>query len=143
MYLWVKAFHLIFMVAWFAGLFYLPRLFVYHASAEDQVGIDRFKTMERKLYRGIMTPGAVLTIVFGCWLMALRGEQWIIVTAWLHLKIALVAALLAYHVYLGYLVRIFRDDLNRRSHVYYRWINELPVLVLAAIVVLAVVKPTF
>ena len=143
MYIWVKAFHLIFMVTWFAGLFYLPRLFVYHASAADQVGIERFKTMERKLYRGIMTPGAVLTIVFGCWLVVLRGEQWIIATTWLHLKIVLVAALVGYHGYLGYLVRLFRDDLNRRSHVYYRWINELPVLVLAAIVILAVVKPTF
>ncbi|MDA0822965.1 MAG: protoporphyrinogen oxidase HemJ [Proteobacteria bacterium] len=143
MYIWVKAFHLIFMVTWFAGLFYLPRLFVYHASAEDQPGIERFKTMERKLYRGIMTPGAVLTIVFGCWLVVLRGEQWIIATTWLHLKIVLVAALIGYHAYLGYLVRLFRDDLNRRSHVYYRWINELPVLVLAAIVILAVVKPTF
>jgi protoporphyrinogen IX oxidase len=143
MYIWVKAFHLIFMVTWFAGLFYLPRLFVYHASAEDQPGIERFKTMERKLYRGIMTPGAVLTIVFGCWLVVLRGEQWIIATTWLHLKIVLVAALVGYHAYLGHLVRLFRDDLNRRSHVYYRWINELPVLVLAAIVILAVVKPTF
>jgi protoporphyrinogen IX oxidase len=143
MYLWVKAFHLIFMVTWFAGLFYLPRLFVYHAAAGDQIGIDRFKTMERKLYHGIMTPGAALTVVFGCWLMALRGEQWIIVTSWLHLKIGLVAALIAYHGYLGYLVGVFRDDLNRHSHVYYRWINELPVLVLAAIVILAVVKPTF
>ena len=141
MYVWIKAFHLIFMVTWFAGLFYLPRLFVYHAAATDHDGIARFKTMERKLFYGIMTPGAVLTVIFGVWLMVLRGGDWVSSTPWLHLKLAFVAILVAYHVYLGYLVRVFQRDRNRRGQIYYRWINEFPVLVLIAIVLLAVVKP--
>lgn len=143
MYQWVKAFHLIFMVTWFAGLFYLPRLFVYHASAEDRTGIERFKTMERKLFYGITTPGGVLTIVFGGWLMHLRGVDWIATTPWLHVKLGFAAVLVAYHVYLGYLVKQFRDDNNRRGHVYYRWINEFPVIVLVAMAILAVTKPAF
>lgn len=141
MYLWVKAFHIIFMVTWFAGLFYLPRLFVYHAAADDPVGIDRFKIMERKLFWAIMTPGAVLTGIFGLWLAALRGSDWIGASHWFHAKILLVVLLIAYHVYLGYLVGRFAQDANRRTHVYYRWINELPVIALIGIVLLAVLKP--
>jgi putative membrane protein len=141
MYIWIKAFHLIFMVTWFAGLFYLPRLFVYHAAADDSPGIERFKVMERKLYWAIMTPGGVLTVVFGIWLMGLRGFDWVAATGWLHAKIGLAIVLIGYHAYLGILVRRFADDANRRSHVYYRWINEFPVLILVAMVLLAVVKP--
>jgi putative membrane protein len=136
--LWVKSLHIVFMVTWFAGLFYLPRLFVYHAMAEDAVSIARFKLMERKLFWGIMTPTGILTLVFGFWLWLGYG----IGGAWLHAKLALVALLVAHHVYLGRLMLDFRHDRNRHSHVYYRWLNEIPALpALIAIVVLVVVKP--
>ena len=139
--LWVKAFHVIFMVAWFAGLFYLPRLFVYHAMAEDDVGKERFKIMERKLYYGIMTPGALLTAALGVWMLADYAWQAYAHSGWLHAKLMLVAALIAYHVYCGKLLTDFKHDRNRRSHVFYRWFNELPVLILAGIVILVVVRP--
>jgi putative membrane protein len=136
--LWVKAFHIIFMVTWFAGLFYLPRLFVYHAQATDSISIDRFKTMERRLYRGIMTPSAVLTIVFGLWLWLGFGFT----GGWLMAKLALVAILTAHHIWLGFLMRDFAHDRNRHSHVFYRWINEIPAApILFLVVILVVVKP--
>ena len=135
--LWIKSLHIIFVVAWFAGLFYLPRLFVYHAQAEDAASRERFKVMERKLYRGIMTPTMVLTIVFGTWLWLGYGFR----GGWLVAKLLVVAALVAYHFWLGAMVRDFARDANRRSHVFYRWINEAPLVLLAAIVVLVVVKP--
>jgi len=135
--LWVKALHIIFMVTWFAGLFYLPRLFVYHAQARDSVGIERLKVMERKLYYGIMTPGAVLTVAFGVWLWMAYGP----VGAWLYAKLALVAILIGYHLYCGKLLRDFKYDRNRHGHVWYRWFNELPVLILFAVVLLVVLKP--
>jgi len=135
--LWVKALHVIFMVTWFAGLFYLPRLFVYHAQASDAISIERFKIMERKLYFGIMTPGAILTVLFGTWLWLGYG----ITGAWLHVKLALVAVLIAYHVYCGKLLGDFKRDRNRHGHVWYRWFNELPVLILFSAVILVVVKP--
>ena len=135
--LWVKAFHIVFMVSWFAGLFYLPRLFVYHASASDEPSRERFKVMERKLYRGIMTPSMVLTIVFGTWLWLGYGFS----GGWLHAKVALVGVLVAYHFWMGKLARDFARDGNRRTHVFYRWINEIPLVLLVAIVVLVVVKP--
>lgn len=135
--LWIKAWHIVFMVTWFAGLFYLPRLFVYHAQADDSVSTERFKIMERKLFFGIMTPGAVLTIIFGMWLWQGYG----ISGAWLHAKLTLVAILLAYHVYCGKLLFDFKYDRNRHGHVYYRWLNELPVLLLIGVVILVVVKP--
>jgi putative membrane protein len=136
--LWVKSFHIIFMVTWFAGLFYLPRLFVYHAMASDAPSIERFKVMERKLYWGIMTPGALLTIVFGVWLWLgwFRGSS-----SWLHAKIALVAILAGYHLWCGLLLRDFAAGRNARSHVWFRWFNEFPVLVLIATVLLVVFKP--
>ena len=135
--LWIKAFHLVFVVTWFAGIFYLPRLFVYHAMATDAVGIERFKIMERKLFYGIMTPGAVLTLASGAWLWLGYG----ISGGWLHAKLVLVALLVAFHVYCGKLLLDFRLDRNRHGHVYYRWLNELPVVILIAIVILVVVKP--
>ena len=135
--LWIKSLHIIFMVTWFAGLFYLPRLFVYHTMAEDEAGKARFKLMERKLFFGIMTPGAVLTIVFGLWLWHGYGFS----GGWLHAKLTLVAILVAYHLYCGKLLLDFKNDRNRHSHRYYRWLNEVPVLILVAIVILVVVKP--
>jgi putative membrane protein len=139
--LWVKALHLVFVVTWFAGLFYLPRLFVYHAMAEDAVSRERFKVMERKLYFGIATPSAVLTLVFGLWMLfdyawAAYGR-----TGWLPVKLALVLLLFVYHGWCGVLLRAFARDQNRHSHVWYRWFNEVPVLFLIAIVILVIVKP--
>ena len=135
--LWIKSLHIIFVVAWFAGLFYLPRLFVYHAQAEDAPSRERFKVMERKLYRGIMTPTMVLTLVFGTWLWLGYGFH----GGWLVAKLLVVGLLVTYHFWLGAMVRGFARDANQRSHVFYRWINEAPLALLAAIVVLAVVKP--
>ena len=135
--LWVKAFHIVFMVTWFAGLFYLPRLFVYHATTEDAAGRERFKVMERKLYYGIMAPGAVLTIAFGLWLWLGYGRT----GGWLHAKLMLVGILVAYHLWCGKLLNDFKNDRNTRSHVWYRWFNEIPVVILIAVVILAVVKP--
>ena len=139
--LWFKALHLIFMVTWFAGLFYLPRLFVYHAMSDDRIGVERFKTMERKLYFGIMTPGAVLTIVFGTGLLVSNGWNSYSDSGWLHAKLGLVALLIGYHIYCGKLLVAFKQDKNRHSHVFYRWLNEIPVLALIGIVLLAVLKP--
>ena len=138
--LWIKAFHIVFMVTWFAGLFYLPRLFVYHALTEDQISNDRFKIMERKLFFGIMTPGAVLTIIFGFWLLASNWDAYMIGT-WMHVKLALVALLVAYHIWCGAIVMSFKHDRNTKPHVWYRWFNEAPVLALIAVVILAIVKP--
>ncbi|MDN5870216.1 MAG: CopD family protein, partial [Nitrococcus sp.] len=121
------------------GLFYLPRLFVYHAMATDASARERFKVMERKLYRGIMTPSGALTVLFGAWLLYL-SPGWL-GEGWLHLKLVLVALLIGYHVYCGRLARRFRDDRNTRGHVWYRWFNELPVVGLIGIVILVVVKP--
>lgn len=141
MYEWIKAFHVIFMVTWFAGLFYLPRLFVYHADADDAVSNARFKIMERKLYLGIMAPGATLTILFGLWLVVLQGTDWFAATRWLHLKLVIVLLLVLYHLYLGVLLKRFANDENRHSHVFFRWLNEAPVIALIASVLLAMLKP--
>jgi len=135
--LWIKALHIIFVVTWFAGLFYLPRLFVYHAIAEDAPGKERLKLMEHKLYWVITTPSAALTVVFGAWMWLGYG----VTGGWLHAKLGVVAATLAYHVFCGKLLLDFARDRNAKSHVWYRWFNEIPVVLLAAAVVLAVVKP--
>ena len=135
--LWIKSFHIIFMVTWFAGLFYLPRLFVYHAMSEDAPSRERFKLMERKLFYGIMTPGAVLTIAFGLWLWL--GYDFY--GGWLHAKMALVAVLVAYHAYCGKIMVDFKHDRNCHGHVFYRWLNELPVLLLIAIILLVELQP--
>lgn len=138
--LWIKAFHIIFMVTWFSGLFYLPRLYVYHADTKDAQGLARFKVMEHKLYYLIMSPGAILTLLFGGLLIASSPHAWLQMK-WLHLKLGLVLLLVLYHLWLGRLLREFRLDRNRHSHVFYRWINEIPALFLILIVILAVVKP--
>lgn len=139
--MWLKAFHLIFMVTWFAGLFYLPRLFVYHAMAEDEIGCERFKIMERKLYFGIMTPGMLLTFAFGIWMLMDYAWQVYGNQGWLHAKLVLLAGLILYHLACGKWLLDFQHDRNRHSHVFYRWVNEIPVLFLFAIVILATVKP--
>ena len=142
MYLWLKAFHVIFMVTWFAGLFYLPRLFVYHAQANDAVSVARFKVMERKLFYGITTPAGVATIFCGTALVGILGSEWLLQALWLQAKLCLVGLLIVYHLYLGKLVGAFARDQNQRSHAFYRWLNEFPVVILTAIVLLAVLKPT-
>lgn len=136
--LWVKALHIVFMVTWFAGLFYLPRLFVYHALSLDALSQERFKLMERKLYWGIMTPGGVLTLFFGLWLWL----GWGFAGTWLTAKLVLAALLVGYHVWCGKLMRDLRAGRNRKSHLWFRWFNEFPVLVLFAAVFLAVFKPS-
>ncbi|MGB5260351.1 MAG: CopD family protein [Gammaproteobacteria bacterium] len=138
--IWVKALHVTFMVTWFAGLFYLPRLFVYHADARDSISHERFLVMERKLY-AIMTLGAVLTAVFGLWLLVDYAWAAWKTSIWLISKLILVGGLVAYHLYCLKIMRSFRAGTARHSHVYYRWINEIPALLLIAIVLLAVAKP--
>ena len=138
--MWLKAWHLVFMVTWFAGMFYLPRLFVYHAMTEDQAGKERFKMMERKLYY-FTTPWMLLTLGFGIWM--LYDYAWAAYSSmkWLHIKMLLIVALVAYHLYCGWLMKAFAEDRNRHSHTWYRWFNELPVVILVAVVLLAVLKP--
>lgn len=142
MILWFKALHIFFMLAWMAGLFYLPRLFVYHAEASSQAVKDQFKVMERRLWL-FVTPFAVLTLVFGIALIATYGVDWFRMSAWLHIKLLLLLAVYIYHFYLYILIKQFKDDKNTRSGRFYRFLNEIPVLFILSIVVLAVVKPIF
>ncbi len=135
--LWIKSLHVIFVVAWFAGLFYLPRLFVYHAEAPDSVSRERFEVMERRLYRGIMMPAMLLTLASGLWLWFGYGFS----GGWLHAKVFLVALLLAYHFWMRRLMADLASDADRHTPVFYRWVNEAPMVLLAAIVILVVVKP--
>jgi len=139
--LWLKALHLIFMVTWFAGLFYLPRLYVYHAMSDDEISNERFKIMERKLFFGIMTPGMIATLLFGIWMLTDYAWELYSAAGWLHIKLALIGLLLVYHYFCGVWLFDFKNDRNRRSHVFYRWMNEVPVLFLVGIIILAVVKP--
>lgn len=141
MILWLKALHIIFMVCWFSGLFYLPRLFVYHALAKDDLSLNRFKIMERKLYFGITTPCGILTVLTG---FSLLYYLWDIDKSqlWLHLKLGLVFLLIIYHIYLGKLFFDFKANRNQHTHVFYRLINEIPLVFLAAIVLLVILKPT-
>lgn len=139
--LWYKALHLIFMVTWFAGLFYLPRLYVYHAMSTDPISIDRFKIMERKLYFGIMTPGMVLTLIFGFALLFSNGISAYIGQAWLHVKLFAILILVIYHIHCGKLLLDFKHDRNQHTHVWYRWYNEFPVAILFVVIILAVVRP--
>lgn len=135
---WIKAWHVVFMVTWFAGLFYLPRLFVYHAATSDSAGIARFRVMERRLF-AIMTIGAALTAAFGFWLLV--REPVLLDTGWLRAKLVLVALLIGYHAWLGRLVRDFAAGRNAHSSRWYRWFNEIPTLLLIGIVLLAVAHP--
>lgn len=138
--LWIKAFHIIAMVTWFSGLFYLPRLFVYHAQASDAISISRFKVMEKKLYYFITTPSALLTILFGIWLVSFNAQAYLKM-GWLHAKLGCVVLLLIYHHYLGHCLKSFTQDRNMHSAFFYRVLNEIPVLFLVSIVLLAVLKP--
>lgn len=140
LYLWVKALHIISMVCWFAGLFYLPRLFVYHAMSSDAASHERFCVMERKLYRGIMLPSMIATVVFGIWMLALNPILFK-TGLWLHIKLTLVLLLIGYHHACGSLLKKFAVGANTRGHVFYRWFNEVPVIFLLVIVILVVVKP--
>lgn len=135
--LWLKALHLIAMVCWFAGLLYLPRLFVYHAQAEDETSRARFIVMEQKLFWRIMTPSAALTLISGLWLWGVTHVG----GHWLWWKLVLVAALILYHGWCWRRLQDFRHARNRYGHRYYRIANELPAVLLVGIVVLAVVKP--
>lgn len=138
--LWIKAAHIIFIVTWFSGLFYLPRLFVYHAMSEDAVSIQRFKIMERKLYYGIIIPSAALATLFGLWLL-LEHAAIYMQLPWMWGKLALVLALWAYQGLCGYYRRQFNKNANTHSHIFYRWFNEIPVVILVGIVILVIVKP--
>ncbi len=134
--LWIKALHIIFITSWFAGLFYLPRLFVNHAMVADEATQQRLALMEYKLFR-FMGPLALLALIFGLWLWLGYG----ITGGWLHAKLVLVGVLVAYHMYCGKLIKDFAQSKNRHSHVWFRWFNEIPVLLLLIIVILVVVKP--
>lgn len=138
--LWIKAFHIIFVVTWLAALFYLPRLFVYHAMSNDAISLERFKIMERKLYFGIAMPGAVLATVFGVWLFSLNYDVYLQL-GWMHAKLAFVLLLWVYHFMCNRYRKQFLHDKNQHSHVFYRWFNEVPVVILIAVVILVVVKP--
>lgn len=138
--LWIKAFHIITVITWFCALFYLPRLFVYHTMSRDKISILRFKTMQRRLYFGIMMPSFILTTLFGSWLMLTNWSAYS-TKYWLYAKLFLVILLVAYHFYCGYLVGVFKADRNTKSTTFYRWFNEFPALILVAVVILVVVKP--
>lgn len=140
--LWLKSFHIIFMVTWFAGLFYLPRLFVYHAQSSDDISNERFKIMERKLFYGIMTPGAIITIVLGiAMIYQAGGMSYLMAALWLQAKLALILILIIYHIWCGKLLKQFKNDSNAHSHIWYRWFNEFPVLLIIPIVIFVTVKP--
>ena len=139
--LWIKAIHIFGFISWLAGMFYLPRLFVYHSMADDEISIERFKLMERRLYRGIMMPSFIVTTVFGLWMVQNYAWEAYSNQYWLEAKLVLVALLIVYHFYCGYLVGVFAEDRNIRSDTFYRWFNEAPLPLLIGIIILTVVKP--
>ena len=140
MYQWVLAFHLMAVICWFAALFYLPRLFVYHAMADDQPSIERFKLMERKLYRGIANPSMIATVGLGLWLVAMVPQAYLS-QGWFHVKALLVILLIGYHhMCLAHMKKLATDS-NEKTHVYFRFFNEVPVIFMVAIVILVIVKP--
>ena len=139
--LWLKALHIIFIVCWFAGLFYLPRLFVYHAMSTDKISVDRFKIMERKLYYGIMTPAAIITIGLGLWMLHAYTWEVYKFSIWLYLKLGLVSMLCVFHLYCGHLRKKFYQDKNNHTHTFYRWLNEVPTVILITVVFLTILKP--
>jgi putative membrane protein len=138
--LYIKSFHLISLVAWFAGIFYLPRLFVYHTEATDEISIARFKIMERRLYYGITWPAALMTTFFGLWLITMNPAYYLH-AGFMHAKLALVGVLWLYHLSLGHYLKAFKEDNNKKSALFYRVYNEAPVLLLVSIVILIVVRP--
>jgi len=138
--LWIKAFHIIAVVCWFAGIFYLPRLFVYHTEASDNVSLERFKVMERRLYYGIMTPSGIIATLLGVWLLSFNWQGYFS-APWWHAKLSLVVLLWIYHLACGHYLKHFRENNNHYSARFYRIFNELPILLLIAIVILVVVKP--
>jgi len=137
---WLKTFHIIFMVMWFAGLFYLPRLFVYHAMSTDTISLERFKVMERKLF-AIMSIGAVGTLIVGVWMLIDYAWSAYSNAVWLHIKLLLVVILVAYHGLCLKIIHEFRADNNHRDHKFYRWFNEFPVLILFGVVIMVMVRP--
>ena len=139
--LWVKAFHIIAVVCWFSGLFYLPRLFVYHTMSDDQISQDRFVLMERKLFWAITTPSAITAVLLGTWLL-IANASYFMAWWWMQVKLALVALVIAYHIYCWWFMQKLREDSNIRTHRFFRVFNELPVFLLVGIVILIVVKPT-
>ena len=138
--LWLKALHVIFMVAWFAGIFYLPRLFVNHAETSSVEVAEHLKGMEKRLLYFI-TPFAILTVIFGLILIYFYGNTWFVSAKWLHIKLTLVILLIGYHAYCFKLLKIFAEDKNTRSGKFYRLFNEIPVFALFAVIILAYVKP--
>ena len=144
--LWVKAFHIIAIICWFAALFYLPRLFVYHCQANaegDKTGSERFKIMERKLYRGIMTPSMIVALVLGIWMLVDRWDPYFKSAIWMHIKLTLVILLIGYHHLCGAYLKKFAADQNTRSERFYRIFNEAPVFILVAVVILVTLKQPY
>ncbi len=141
-FLWFKAWHIISLVCWYAGIFYLPRLFVYHAMSDDNISKERFVIMERKLYRGIMTPAMIATWIFGLLMLSIGWEAYK-VQIWLHIKISLIILLTIYHLMCGYFRVKLINNSHYKSHVYWRWFNEIPVFILIAVVCLVIIKPQF
>lgn len=143
MYAWVLALHIISFTCWFAALFYLPRLFIYHAHAlrqDDGQGSTRFQIMERKLYAAIMTPAMILTLIFGIWLLAL-DVQYYLTAGWFYVKAVLVVLLIGFHHICKAHMKRFAAGTNRRGGGYYRVFGVIPAILLIAIVILSVVKP--
>lgn len=138
--LWIKAFHIIAVITWFSALFYLPRLFVYHTLSDDHTSRERFKIMERKLYRGIATPSMIAVVILGAWLSHLNWSYYAS-SHWYWCKLLMVVGLISYHYICAYYLRQLRLDACTKSHVFFRWFNEVPVLFLITIVLLVVVKP--
>jgi len=142
LFLWLKAFHIIAIVCWFAALFYLPRLFVYHAAAEDEIGQERFKVMERKLYKGIANPSMMLSVILGIAMVFTdTGKALVMSGGWFHVKMLLLAVLIVYHILCQKHMLALAEGRNNKTHVYFRFFNEFPVLILISMVVLVVVKP--
>ncbi len=134
--LWVKVFHILFVISWMAAIFYMPRLFVYHTNTTDEAGNARFQLMEKKLL-GMMNFAGALALVFGLWLWLGFGYT----GGWLYTKLVIVVLLIVYHFWCIRVVAVFRAGRNTRNHVYYRWMNEIPVFLLLGILILVVVKP--
>ena len=139
LFLWLKAFHIIAVICWFAALFYLPRLFVYHTMAEDEISNERFKLMERKLFRGIANPSMVVALILG--LAMIWNNPAYLQMTWMQLKLGLVALVVIYHLLCRHHLLAFAEDRNNKTHIYFRWFNESPVIALIGIVILVTVKP--